>query len=58
MPYPDPIDFIRKMEEVLRTAPTKQDLNGSYIEVRSMTVTNWCAFLREMIAASEKQDSQ
>ena len=49
--YANPIDFLKKMEEVLRTSPRKNSLSGLYIEIGDDTAINWAAFLREMIAA-------
>lgn len=49
----NPIGYLRKMEEVLRTAEQKNRLTGLYIEIESSTVSAWCAFLREMIEAAE-----
>ena len=58
MPYPNQIDRLKKMEEVLRIAPRKDSLSGLYIEIQDETATAWAEFLREIIAAQETQDNE
>ena len=51
--YTNPVSYLRKMEEVLRLADRKNRLSGLYIEIEDGTVSAWCEFLREVIAAQE-----
>jgi len=51
--FTNPVYYLRKMEEVLRLAERKNNLNGLYIEIGNDTANAWCEFLREIIAAQE-----